>query len=275
MLTFDTEEWFHANFTGVNPARFRGKGSNFRAQADDILKLLSDTGSRATFFTLGSVAEDYPEVISAIAREGHEVASHGYGHQLAYRQTFQEFREDVQKSIAILEDVTGRRVAGYRAPSWSIVESNLHYLEALEELGLIYDASIFPVKTFLYGIPTAPTDIHKPRINGRELSLYEVPTSVIKLFGRNIGYSGGFYFRLFPVFFIKRAISRANRDGKAVIVYLHPREIDRTERKLVLPLKEAFIHYYNIGSTRAKLEEIMRQFCFTSVLDYLQPRLSG
>lgn len=270
ILTFDIEEWFHANFDSVNLDDNRGKGSNFRVQMDTLFQLCSDTHSKATFFVLGCIGEDYPDVVRAIVREGHEVASHGYGHQLAYRQTLDEFRADVKKSVDILEDVTGTRVKGYRAPSWSIVESNLHYLEALEELGLEYDASIFPVKTFLYGIPSAPTEIFKPQINGRELNLYEVPMSVMKLFGKNMGYSGGFYFRFFPQFLIKKAISLANRQGKSAIVYLHPREVDATERKLSLPLMESFIQYYNVDGTKAKLEDILRSFTFTSISEHLR-----
>ncbi|MDF2659766.1 MAG: polysaccharide deactylase family protein locus subfamily [Paenibacillus sp.] len=267
MLTFDIEEWFHANYDDIAPPT--GKGSNFRANMDTLLQMCRETNSKATFFVLGCIGEDYPDVVKAIARDGHDVASHGYGHQLAYSQTIDEFRDDVKKSVDILENLTGTKVLGYRAPSWSIVERNLHYLEALEELGLKYDASIFPVKTFLYGIPGAPTVIHKPRVNGRELDLYEVPMSVMKLAGRNIGYSGGFYFRFFPKFFIDYAIRSANRQGNSSIVYLHPREIDTTEHKLSLPPKERFIHYYNVGGTRSKLEQIMRSFHFTSISDHL------
>jgi polysaccharide deacetylase family protein (PEP-CTERM system associated) len=271
MLTFDIEEWFHANYNPINLNEVRGKSSNFRANMDTLLQLCSDTGSKATFFVLGCIGEDYPDVIKRIAREGHDVASHGYGHQLAYQQTISEFKADVQKAVAILEDLIGAKVLGYRAPSWSIVESNLHYLEALEELGLKYDASIFPVKTFLYGIPTAPTIIHRPQVHGRELNLYEVPMSVMKLFGRNMGYSGGFYFRLFPKWLIKRAIRSANRQGKSAIIYLHPRELDATEQKLKLPYKEAFIHYYNVQGAKAKLEDIMRSFHFVSIAEHLGP----
>ena len=272
MLTFDIEEWFHANYDHINPEDYRGKGSKFRAHMDALLQMCSDTGSKATFFTLGCIGEDYPDVVKAIAREGHDVASHGYGHQLAYKQTYDEFKADVKKSVDILEDLTGNKVLGYRAPSWSIVESNLHYLQALVELGLKYDASIFPVKTFLYGIPTAPTEIHRPHVNGKELDLFEVPMSVMKLGGRNMGYSGGFYFRFFPTFFIKQAIRSANRQGRNTIVYLHPREIDAAEQKLSLPSKEHFIHYYNVSGTKKKLQHIMTSFEFTSVAEHLKSR---
>ncbi|TDF97268.1 DUF3473 domain-containing protein [Paenibacillus piri] len=268
MLTFDIEEWFHANYDGVLPDR--SKGSGFRTHMDTLLRLCRETGCKATFFILGCIGEDYPDVVKAIAREGHDVASHGYGHELAYKQTIGEFKADVKKSIDILEDLTGTKVLGYRAPSWSIVESNLHYLEVLVELGMRYDASIFPVKTFLYGIPHAPTWIHKPVVNGRELDLYEIPMSVMRIAGRNIGYSGGFYFRFFPKWVIKRAIHAANRRGSSSIVYLHPREVDAREHRLDLPFKENFIHYYNVQGTPAKLEDIMRSFRFTSIAEHLK-----
>ncbi|MBE1447368.1 polysaccharide deacetylase family protein [Paenibacillus sp. OAS669] len=273
MLTFDIEEWFHANYDNMAPDT--SKGSNFRAHMDELLQLCSDTGCKATFFVLGCIGEKYPDIVQRIAKEGHDVASHGYGHELAYKQTYDEFKADVKKSVDILEALTGAPVLGYRAPSWSIVERNLHYLEALEELGMQYDASIFPVKTFLYGIPTAPTVIHKPQVNGRELGIYEVPMSVMNVSGKNVGYSGGFYFRFFPKFVIKSAIRSANRQGKSSIVYLHPREIDAREHKLELPLKEHFIHYYNVRGTKSKLEDIMKSFRFTSISEHLKLHYEG
>jgi polysaccharide deacetylase family protein (PEP-CTERM system associated) len=237
---------------------------------DTLLRLCREANCKATFFVLGYIGEHYPDVVKAIAQEGHDVASHGYAHQLAYRQSYDEFKADVKKSVDILENITGTKVLGYRAPSWSIVESNLHYLEALEELGMIYDASIFPVQTFLYGIPDAPTEIHKPRVNGRELGIYEVPMSVTRLAGRNIGYSGGFYFRFFPEFFIKRAIRAANKQGKNSIVYLHPREVNAQDSRLSLPFKENLIHYYNVGGTERKLERVLNSFTFTSISEHLK-----
>lgn len=268
MLTFDIEEWFHANYDNVKPDY--SKGSSFRSHMDTLLRICHETNCKATFFTLGYIGEHYPDVVKAIVREGHEIASHGTAHQLAYKQTYEEFKADVKNSVDILEDITGVKVLGYRAPSWSIVESNLHYLEALEELGLKYDASIFPVKTFLYGIPTAPREIHKPKVHGRELGIYEVPMSVMKVAGRTMGYSGGFYFRFFPKFLIKQAIRAANRQGSHSIVYLHPREVDASEHQLELPAKEHFIHYYNVRGTERKLEDILSSFQFTSIAEHLK-----
>lgn len=275
ILTFDIEDWYHANYAGVDFSGLRGRGSNFRSSVEWLLQICAECGCTATFFVLGCMGEEYPDIIRAIARAGHEVASHGYGHQLAYKQTAEEFRSDVKKSAEILQTLTGEKVRGYRAPSWSIVKSNLHYLEALESIGFHYDASIFPVKTFLYGIPDAPTDIHRPRVNGRQLDLYEVPMSVLKLCGRNIGFSGGFYFRLFPCWFIKWGIRKVNREGRSAIVYLHPRELDATERRLELPPLETFIQYYNVGKNRAKLEDVLRSFRFTSIAEMLLERAPG
>lgn len=268
ILTFDIEEWFHANYC-CNTKLGKCEESNFSDNMYKLLELCNKNNCKATFFVLGCIGEDYRDIVKAIDREGHEIASHGYCHDLAYNQTFEEFKEDVKKSVGILEDITGKKVLGYRAPSWSIVEKNLHYLVALEELGLKYDASVFPVKTFLYGIPNAPRKIHKPVVNGRELNLYEIPTSVFNFMGKGVGYSGGFYFRFFPEFFIKRLISKSNSDKAPSVVYLHPREIDATERRLKLPPKERFIHYYNIHSTFKKLDSIMKDYDFSSIRDYL------
>lgn len=269
ILTFDIEDWYHANYDCVNLDACRGTASHFRANMELVLRLCEEAGCKATFFVLGCIGEEYPDVVRAIACAGHEVASHGYGHQLAYQQTFDEFRSDVEKSIEILQPLSGLKVTGYRAPSWSIIERNYHYLEALESLGMKYDASIFPVKTFLYGIPNAPTAIHRPCVNGRELDLYEVPMSVMNVCGKNVGFSGGFYFRLFPQWLIKRAIRAANQQGNNAIVYLHPRELDATERRLSLPRVESFIQYYNVGKNQAKLENVLRSFHFTSIAEKL------
>lgn len=270
LLTFDIEDWYHANYAGVELSTYRGNASHFRANMDLLLQLCSDAGCKATFFVLGQIGEQYPAVVRDIFSAGHEVASHGYGHQLAYQQTYAEFRADVKKSADILQTLTGEKIWGYRAPSWSIIETNHHYLQALEELGLRYDASIFPVKTFLYGIPDAPTEIHHPSVNGRQLELLEVPMSVWRIGGRNIGYSGGFYFRLFPSWLIKRIIRSGNRSGRHSIVYLHPREVDPTGQRLDLPPLQSFIQYYNVAGAQAKLAGILRSFQFTSIRQRLQ-----
>ena len=269
ILTFDTEDWFHANFEENMHVREFSK-SNFRQNMDRIFELCCRNNCKATFFVLGCIAEQYPDVVKKIVSEGHEVASHGYSHQLAYSQTYDEFKEDVSKSIKLLEDVAGVKIHGYRAPSWSIVRKNINYLKALEELGLTFDASIFPVKNFLYGIPDANRDIHRPVVDGEELKLREIPTSVFNIMGKGMGYSGGFYFRFFPGFFIDYQSKRTMKKGRPVILYLHPREIDKYEQRITLPPMERFIHYYGIGQTFKKLDKLTRKYEFTSVSEYLK-----
>lgn len=269
ILTFDIEEWFHANYEDEMHIPKAGE-SNFIKNMDRILELCRRNSCKATFFVLGYIAENYPQVVRDIIKEGHEVASHGYGHQLAYTQTYDEFKADVEKSVKLLEDVTGEKVLGYRAPSWSIVKKNIHYLKALEEIGLKYDASIFPVQNFLYGIPDVNRKIHRPKVEGKELNIWEVPTSVFNIMNKGMGYSGGFYFRFFPRFFIDYQVKKSEREGKPAIVYLHPREIDKDERKITLPPKERFIHYYNIGGTYKKLDSITNKHEFTSIRNVLK-----
>ena len=272
MLSFDIEDWYHANYQQVDMSACRSRSFHFRENMHRLLEICALNNAKATFFTLGTIAEDFPDVVREIVAQGHELASHGYSHELAYKQTESEFKADVQKSITILEDVSAVKIKGYRAPSWSIIKENLHYLEILQDLGLEYDASIFPVKTFLYGIPDAPQKIHQPLVNGRQLQIYEVPMSVQSVLGKTIGYSGGFYLRLFPEFLIKYFIKANLSKDKYTILYLHPRELDPTEQRLELPFLENLIHYYNIDSTAGKLHNLLTQSKFVSISEYLDGR---
>lgn len=270
MLSFDIEDWYHANYQQVDMSGYRTQSFHFRQNIHKLIDICAQHNAKATFFTLGTIAEDFPDVVKEIVSQGHELASHGYSHELAYKQNIMDFRADVSKSINILQDISGVSIKGYRAPSWSIVQRNLHYLEVLQELGLVYDASIFPVKTFLYGIPNAPQCIHHPTVNGQQLSLYEVPMSVASVFGKTIGYSGGFYLRLFPEFLIEYFIKNNLNKGKYTILYLHPRELDPTEKRLQLPFLENIIHYYGISSTTNKLNNLLSAGSFTSIAEYLR-----
>lgn len=269
MLSFDIEDWYHANYQQVDVSACRSQSFHFRENMYKLFEICAHNNAKATFFTLGTIAEDFPDIVREIVAQGHELASHGYSHELAYKQSAAEFRSDVLKSINILQDTAGVQIQGYRAPSWSIIKENLHYLAILQELGLKYDASIFPVKTFLYGIPDAPQKIHHPTVGGKQLELYEVPMSVASFFGKNIGYSGGFYLRLFPEFLIKHFINSNLKQNKYTILYLHPRELDPCEKRLELPFLENMIHYYNIGSTADKLHNLLNIGKFVSIAEYL------
>lgn len=270
VFTIDTEEWFHANYEDNLFSNSAPNISLIEPEVDVLLQLFEKYNVRATFFVLGTVAEAHPAVIKKIASCGHEIASHGYGHQLAYRQTPEEFRAYVLKSKQILEAVIGKAVCGYRAPSWSITEESLWALDILEDLGFIYTSSIFPTKNFLYGIPYAPRFRHDCKIYGKErLDIINIPPSTAKVCGKNVPFSGGAYFRLMPTGVINLFTRQINKgEEQPVIFYLHPREIDPKQPRLKLKFMDRIIHYYGIHGCRNKLEKILNKNEFMTMKDF-------
>ncbi|MCI8341781.1 MAG: DUF3473 domain-containing protein [Firmicutes bacterium] len=262
IFTIDTEDWFHANYEEGLFQNDKNVISTVEANTDVYLELFEKYNAKATFFILGFVAESHPGLVKKIFDSGHEVASHGYGHQLIYKQSQKEFREDIHKSKCILEDIIGAEVKGYRAPSWSITEKSLWALEILADEGFKYDSSIFPTKNFLYGIPNAPRFIKKHVFNDHKC-IVEIPPSTLKVF-MNVPFSGGFYFRAMPRWFIKAFAGIINNGGKENVFYLHPREIDPKQPRLNLKPRDALIHYYGINTCKSKLEYILKHFEFTS-----------
>ncbi len=269
VFTIDTEDWYHANYEDNLFENNTVKPSTVEENVDRYLELFNKYDVKATFFVLGYVAEEHGSMVKKIAGEGHEIASHGYAHHLAYKQSPLEFREDVRKSKIILEDLVGKRVIGYRAPSWSITEKSLWALPILEEEKFIYTSSIFPTKNYLYGIPYAPRFIHGSGSYGQEkLKLIHVPPTT-KQTGKmlpDIPFSGGAYFRLLPIFLIKHWTRYVNeKESQPVIFYLHPREIDRNQPRLKLKIKDAFIHYYGIKNCEKKVEQVLSLYKFDTI----------
>ena len=268
VFTIDTEDWFHANYEDnlfQNDANIK---STVEENTEVYLGILDEYGAKATFFILGFVAEEHPELVKRIASMGHEIASHGYGHQLVYKQTSNEFREDVYKSKCMLEDLIGKPVLGYRAPSWSITEQSFWALSILNELGFKYDSSIFPFKNFLYGVEGAPRFSYQAKKYCEDAGdLLEIPPSTIQLPMLNLPFSGGFYFRALPKFMISACAKKVNAENQPVIFYLHPREIDPKQPRLKLNSRDALIHYYGIGSCEKKFRKIIEKFNCTSIKD--------
>ena len=200
---------------------------------------------------------------------GHEVASHGFNHELIDKLTPVGFHEDVSKAKAILEDITGVVVRGYRAPSWSVTRQNMAWFyDTLAETGYSYSSSVYPGRTHLFGIPDFPSFPHYPNLGERRASILEIPHTMTTVCGKKIAFSGGFFLRLLPTEFIRRNIERVNRKGLPVFIYLHPREIDLESPRLNLSLVDRFIHYYNIANTRDKLSEVMNGHEFILMKDY-------
>jgi polysaccharide deacetylase family protein (PEP-CTERM system associated) len=265
ILSFDIEDWYHANYAEVDSSGWDTYAERVQTPTRRILHLLQATGNTATFFVLGYIAERFPDLIREIVAEGHEVASHGYNHKLVYQLTQEEFIEDVQKSKALIEAMIGKPILGYRAPSWSISASKTPWaLNCLRELGFVYDSSIFPFATFLYGDSTAHPYFHEIRLENGE-KFYEVPPSILKLGTKRFPFSGGFYFRLLPLPVLSFAIKRLNRHTYPALLYLHPREIDPQQPRLQLTCRDHCIHYYNIRNTEKKLIALLKSFEFTSI----------
>lgn len=263
LLTFDVEEWFQANYPEVEVSKKFEHDERLELNVEKLLDLCEKHKARATFFILAQTAEKYPGVLLRIKERGHEIASHGYRHALVYRQAAGEFAADLRKSLGILEGMTKEKIIGYRAPSWSVFSSLDWFYEILEKNGLVYDSSLFPAKTFLFGDKRARRFPH--RING----ITEFPASTLSFFGWRIPFANGFFFRFFPYLVIKRGINILNKNGQPAVICLHPREIDAASPRLALPCREKFIHYVNLKTAAKKLDALLGSFKFCSIRDYL------
>lgn len=268
VFTIDTEDWFHANYEEGFVERNRDVRSTVEENTETYLQILDRYKAKATFFVVGQVAEKHPELIKKISALGHEIGSHSFAHRLVYQQTQKEFREDTYRSKCMLEDLTGKQVIGFRAPSWSITEKSFWALEILNDLGFKYDSSIIPFKNFLYGVDGAP---RYPYLANRYCQgageLLEIPTATAKILKLTLPFAGGFYLRALPYSVISHFAQSTNKKGYPVVFYLHPREIDRNHPKIKLGLRDALIHYYGVRGCRKKFEKIVQQFECTSMKD--------
>src|SRR5690606_13798680 len=221
------------------------------------LALYDRHGVRATFFTLGWIAERYPNVVKRIVAGGHELASHGYGHLRASDQTRAEFANDIRSSKALLEDLGGQAVVGYRAPSFSIGRANLWALDELLEAGYRYSSSVYPIAHDHYGMPEAPRFAWRT-----QAGIVEIPPSSLRMMGRNLPASGGGYFRLLPYSVSRWSLRRINRlDGQPAIFYFHPWEVDPEQPRVAhAGAKSKFRHYLNLHRTEQRLARLLNDF---------------
>ena len=263
VMCVDLEDWYNANLAvGIDPDKAE---SRVVRQTEKLLDMFRLTRTKCTFFVLGSIAEKFPELILKIIEGGHEVASHGYAHQLVYLQKPEEFRQDIKKAKAILEAITNIPVNSYRAPSWSIREDSFWALEILQDEGFKNDSSIFPFKNFLYGVSHAPRFIYSTVKYNSKTQLSEFPPSTIRVLGINIPYAGGFYFRVLPLWFIKYCIKINNKKGNASIMYIHPWEIDADTPRIKLKFRDSLIQYWGIKRCKTKLMKLLNAFEFTNI----------
>jgi polysaccharide deacetylase family protein (PEP-CTERM system associated) len=262
-MTVDVEDYFHVSvFDGVVPRhRWESLESRVSANTERLLAMFDEAAISGTFFILGWVAERFPSLVQRIADAGHEIASHGYGHRLVYDQTPKTFREDLRRGKGTLEEVTGSRVLGFRAPSYSITPRSLWAIDALIEEGFAYDASIFPIRHDRYGIPDSPR--HTYVLTRRAGSIVECPASTVRLGPVNLPVAGGGYFRILPYAWTRWGIRRLNRqDGRPAVFYLHPWEIDPHQPRLPAPPLGRFRHYRNLHKTESRLRALLHDFRF-------------
>ncbi|NQX87733.1 MAG: DUF3473 domain-containing protein [Halioglobus sp.] len=259
-MTVDVEDYFQVSAfeAAIDKSQWQSLPRRVEDNTLRILDLFASHNVRGTFFILGWIAERYPSLVRRIAESGHEVASHGWEHIRVNTQTPDAFRADVVRTRALLQDVSGMPVLGYRAASYSIGESESWAWELLAEAGYRYSSSIVPIRHDLYGIPDAPRFPFDTASGG----LLEIPISTLSVAGRNINCGGGGWFRLFPYAFSKWALMRVNRiDGQPSIFYFHPWEIDPEQpRPDDLSLKTRFRHYLNLGKTYSRLQRLFTDF---------------
>ena len=270
-LTIDVEDYFQvaALAEAVRYDDWSSMEYRVEANTDRILSLFERADVKATFFTLGWVAERSPELVKRIAAQGHEVASHGYSHQLIYNQTPDVFKEETRRSKVILEDILGAPVTGYRAASYSITNQSRWALDILAEQGFTWDSSIFPVHHDRYGMPGTPRWPHRLTTDkGYELA--EFPLSTFKLPGYTLPIAGGGYFRLFPYWFSRYGLGSINRHGRPFVFYLHPWEVDPDQPRLDVKWFSRFRHYNNLDVCEQRLARLLSDFRFTTMSQVLE-----
>ena len=265
-LSVDVEDWFQVGAFERTIDRSDWEGLTHRVErnTDAVLDLFAQAGVTATFFTLGWVAERYPALMRRIAEAGHEVASHGYDHARVFTFTPEQFRADLRKSRAILEDASGQKVSGYRAPSFSIDPRTPWAHPILAEEGYAYSSSVAPIRHDHYGWPDSPRFAWKP-VGGSDL--LELPVTTAKLGQRTLAAGGGGFFRLLPYGFSRWAIRQVNGQAqRPAIIYFHPWEIDPDQPRVAgAPLRSRVRHYTNLSVMAAKLRRLTQDFAWTRV----------
>lgn len=259
-MTVDVEDYFQVSAFEQNIHRNDWDNLPCRVETNTrrILDLFAEYDVHATFFMLGWVAERYPGLVREIADSGHEIASHGFSHIRVTQQQPHEFSSDISKTKALLEDISGKEVCGYRAASYSIVKDTLWAHELLQEAGYRYSSSVYPIRHDLYGIPDAPRFPYCPE--NREL--LEIPITTLSLFNNNLPCGGGGYFRLLPYRVSRWAMKRVNREeGESCVFYFHPWEIDPDQpRQSGISSKTRFRHYLNLERMKCRVENLLKDF---------------
>lgn len=263
-LSIDLEDWFCAYNQGIHIDRWNEQEQRLVGNTQRLLALFDAHAVHATFFVLGWFVERYPELIAQIESQGHEIATHGYSHTLLTKMTPDEFEADLVKALRLTQACVSSPILGFRAPSFSVTKETMWVFDILFKHGIRYDSSIFPVGFHPdYGIDDYPLDIQR---NGR---VVEVPISCVHMAGRKIPCSGGGYFRIFPLTLTKALFRRCQADGRPVIFYLHPWEIDPGQPFHRLKGLKTFRHYYNLKRTFDRFDRLLDDQQFVPIKDLI------
>ena len=265
-FTVDLEDWYqgieilHAEWDRCED-RVAGSGRR-------LLELLAKRGVRATFFILGCVAERHPDLVREVAAAGHEIGTHGWSHTFVYDLEPEAFRSEIERSIALLAELSGQAIVGHRAPYFSITRRSLWALEILRQCGIRYDSSIFPILNYRYGIEDSPRWPHSLGDGGRS-ALTEFPITTWRFLGRNLPVAGGAYFRILPYALTRAAWRSINRAGHPAVFYIHPWELDPVQPRLPLPRRISVPHYANLHATERRIERLLSDFSFAPMGEVL------
>jgi polysaccharide deacetylase family protein (PEP-CTERM system associated) len=270
-FSIDVEDYFHVAALASAVSRDSWSTREYRVERNThrILRLLEARGVRGTFFVLGWVAERSPGLVRSIATAGHEIACHGFSHQLIYRQSRDEFLQETTRAKRHLEDVTAEPVLGYRAASFSITRDSLWALDVLLDLGFAYDSSIFPIRHDRYGIPGASPEPGRVTAPSQR-TMVEFPMSAASFFGIQIPVSGGGYFRILPYALTRAGLRQINeRTGRPFAFYLHPWEVDPEQPRIKVGALSHFRHYTNLDQCAARLTRVLDDFAFAPMREVL------
>ncbi|MEW8375526.1 MAG: XrtA system polysaccharide deacetylase [Candidatus Thiodiazotropha sp.] len=271
-ITVDVEDYYQVSAFAKNIEKDNWCDYESRVERNThkLLEIFAQYNTKGTFFVLGWIAERFPNLINEIEQAGHEIASHGYSHDLVYNQTIDKFREETGRTKEILENIINKPIYGYRAASYSIVQKSIWALDILTELGFTYDSSIFPIVHDRYGIPGAKTEPHVYKTEGGN-SIIEFPISTVGLGKTRLPISGGGYFRLLPYWITRSGLNKINnKEKKPFIFYMHPWEIDTGQPRIKSNMLSEFRHYNNISKFDQRLRKLLQDFKFSTVSDVLK-----
>ena len=273
ILSVDVEEWYHPEYVkGKVPEK---KEERITQSLNKTLQLISEHNVDTTFFIVGELAEKYPGIIKKIIEDGHEIAFHGYYHDPLWASNVDVFRDEVTRFDSIVQSATGEKCLGFRAPSYSIDNRTVWALDVLEEAGYLYDSSVFPIKTPLYGVSSAPITPYHPSSRNiveqdKSRKLIEFPALVYPVTGLRIPTAGGFYLRFLPSCIIKKAVKKMNKQGFPAVLSFHTWEVDSNTPRLKLGVAKSFVTYYNLNATKKKLKHLLSNFKFVGFRHYIE-----